>query len=349
MVGVLNIIYIFIPFVYLYLVSSTERDEGRIVKFNLWGGFLILLFYMLSLVFVEGVDKPIYLDNYLDAENYYGNYDRELLWGKLQLFLSYVLCKNEILYWLFYTIFYCLAYYKVAQKYFPFQYAGYFVLCVVSTMGFVSFGSNAIRAGFGISLLLFAFCSDNRWLKVVYILLAVGCNMPMLIPVTGLLLSKYILKKDRHCEIIWLMCLLITSFTSIVSDVMSIASVIDARANGYVDPSDGSDVYRSGFRFDFIIYTIVPILLARFFKKRLLEENPTYNLLYRTYLLVSSLWLLIIRVPYTDRFVYLAWFMIPFLLMYPLLNGKLIIKRHNTVVLLIISLYAFINLALSLK
>ena len=347
--SIFSIIYLFLPFVYIFLISTTKREGYSIVRFNLWGGLLILLVYMLTLIFIESNDKPVYLESYLDAENYYSEYNRELFWGKLQIFLSSFLMKNEILYWLFYSFFYCIAYYIVAKKYFPYQYAGYFVLCVIGCMGFVSYGSNTIRAGFGIALLLFAFCSENRWVKSLFSILAVGCNMPMLIPLSGFLIASFIFKKERWCEWIWFLFLIISATTSIVSDIMVLASGLDARAEELIDIDDTHEVYNVGFRIDFVIYSLVPVAIAKYNMKNLIYEIPIYNTIYRTYLLINSLWLLLIRMPYTDRFAYLSWFMIPFLLLYPVLNGILNNQHPQRYIFRVIGLFLLVNVALTFK
>lgn len=345
----IGFVYIFIPFLYLFLVSTTERDEDKIVEFHLWGGLLLLLFYMFTLIFVEGVDKHEYLDSYLDAENYYGTYTRELFWGKLQIFLSSVLMKNEILYWLFYSVIYCAAYFVFAKRFFPDQYSGYFVLCVIGCMGFVTYGSNTIRAGFGLALVLLSFCSENRWSKLFFAIVAVGCNMPMLIPICGYLCARYVMKKERWCEWVWLIFLALTATTSIISDIMMLASGLDARAEEYIDLDGTHELYNVGFRLDFVVYSLAPVLFARYNMKNLVNDLPLYNTVYRAYLLVNSLWLLLIRMPYTDRFAYLSWFMIPFLLLYPVLNGYLNNQRPQRYVLRAIGLFLLVNAALSLK
>ena len=345
---IFTILYLLIPFIYIFLISATEENDDGIVPMNLNGGFLILVVYMLTLVFVESNDKPTYLESYLDAENYYGSYDRELLWGKLQLFLSSFLMKNELLYWLFYTFFYCVAYYLVARKYFPFQYAGYFVLCVIGCMGFVSYGSNTIRAGFGIALLLMAFCTEKRLFKVLLLIAAVGCNMPMVIPVAGFLIARYLIRKERWCEIIWLVFLLISAVTSVVSDIMTLASGLDARAAEFVE-NDGSDMYNAGFRIDFVLYSFIPVVFAKYNLKHLMVDLPIYNNVYRAYLLINALWLLLIRVAFSDRFAYLSWFMIPFLLMYPVLNGYLENQHPQRYIFRAIGLFLLVNVALTLK
>lgn len=347
--SILNIIYLVLPFFYLLFLSTTKRAREGIVCFYLYGGLVILLVYMFTLIFVEGVDKPLYLESFLDAENIYGDYSREFLWGKIQILLSYVLMGNEYGYWLFYTFFYCIAYYMVAKKYFPYKYAGYFVLCVIGCMGFVSYGSNTIRAGFGIAMLLLAFCAENKLLRLCFAIIAIGCQMSMLLPVICYLTSNYLLKKYQWCEIIWILFLIITSVTSVVSDLMTMFGFLDARIEE-MSVSDGtSDVYNVGFRFDFLLYSVIPILIARYNINKMRKDSPTYLIVYRTYLLINAVWLLLIRIPFTDRVAYLSWFMIPFLLLYPVLKDNLNVQHPQRYVLRTISLFVLINTIIALK
>lgn len=346
---ILSFVYLVLPFVYIILISTTKRVRYSIVNFNLWGGFAILVVYMLTLIFVESHDKPTYLESYLDAENYYREYNREMLWGRIQLILSSVLMKNETLYWLFYTFFYCISYYVVSKKYFPNEYAGYFVLCVVGCLGFVSYGSNTIRAGFGIALLLLAYCTDNKILKICLSVIAIGCQMSMLLPVVGYFFSVYVIKKYRWCECIWLVSLIITSMTSVVSDAMTLFSGLDARIEDMSNFDGTSDVYNVGFRYDFLIYSLIPILIAKYNIGNFIKESPTYLIVYRTYLLVNAVWLLLIRIPYTDRVAYLSWFMIPFLLLYSVLNGNLKTSHSQRYILQSIGLFVVINTILALR
>lgn len=348
MTEIINIIYLLIPFIYILLISATKRNENTIVLFNLRGGLIILLFYMFTLIFVESNDKPNYLEAYLDPY-YYETYTRELFWGKLQIFLRSLLMKNETFYWLFYSFFYCIAYYFVAKKFFPFQYAGYFVLCTVGCLGFVGYGSNTIRAGFGIALLLMAFCAKRNFVKICMALAAIGSNMPMLIPVAGYLFAKYIMKKERWCEYVWILCFMISAMTSIISDVMMMVGGLDARTAQYTDYDGTHEIYNVGFRVDFLIYSIIPVLFAKYNLKKVGDDIPLYRVIYRTYLLVNASWLLLIRLPYTDRFAYLSWFMIPFILLYPVLNGNMDTQHPQRYILRSIGLFMLVNVVLALK
>lgn len=344
----LILLYILLPFLYLLLISTTEREEDGVVEFNLTGGFLILILYMFTLIFVESNDKPTYLGYYLDAENFYGNYEREFFWGKLQLFLSAALFKNELLYWLFYSIIYCMGYYAVANKFFPYPYAGYFVLCVVGCMGFVSYGSNTIRAGFGIALLLMAFSTNRLWLKILLSVASVGTHLSMLIPVMGYLVARYVVRKTLWCELAWLLFFVISAATSVVSDILTLVGDFDTRASEF-DLYETIGSYHVGFRVDFILYSLIPVLFVKYNFRNMLEPSPMYEQIYRMYVLVNALWLLFIRVPYSDRFAYLSWFLIPFLLLYPVLNGRLDTQHPQRYILRVIGLFVCVGTVLAIK
>lgn len=331
------------------IISSSKKDCNGIVRFNLRGGSFILLFYMVAMIFVEGFDKPLYLEKYLHADDYYDQPGRELFWNKVQFFLSIIFFKGEFVYWMFFSCFYCIAYYFIAQKYFPYRYAGYFILLVVGSMGFVSYGSNTIRAGFGLAILMFAYSSRNQLLSILLMCIAVGCNMPMLIPIMGFLMARYIIKKDRWCEYIWFFFLVITATTSVVSDIMTLAGGLDARADEFADADSIDYDYNVGFRFDFILYSLAPVFFVKKSMSRMIIDDSKYHTLYRTYMLVNALWLLLIRVPFTDRFAYLSWFMIPFLILYPVLNSFTNFKRPQQYLFSALCVFILINTVLLIK
>ena len=62
---------------------------------------------------------------------------------------------------------------------------------------------------------------------------------------------------------------------------------------------------------------------------RLLQLDPFYARLVNTYLLANALWVLVIQTSFSNRFAYLSWFMMPWVLLYPFVPGK-IIDRPRT-------------------
>ena len=81
----------------------------------------------------------------------------------------------------------------------------------------------------------------------------------------------------------------------------------------------------------------------------MLEPSLLYEQVYRMYVLVNALWLLFIRVPYSDRFAYLSWFLIPFLLLYPVLNGRLDTQHPQRYILRVIGLFVCVGTVLAVK
>ena len=76
----------------------------------------------------------------------------------------------------------------------------------------------------------------------------------------------------------------------------------------------------SGFRWDFLIYSMMPILLGYYIVIRHGIRNKTYEMLLNTYTLSNAFWIMVIRANYSNRFAYLSWFMYPIVLAYPLLK-----------------------------
>ena len=66
------------------------------------------------------------------------------------------------------------------------------------------------------------------------------------------------------------------------------------------------------------------------------------------YILVNAFWLLVIRIPYTDRFAYLSWFLIPFILIYPLSLDK-VFKNQNSILACIVLYLSVVSFLITIK
>ena len=75
-----------------------------------------------------------------------------------------------------------------------------------------------------------------------------------------------------------------------------------------------------GFRWDFLLYGSVPILEGIYFVFKRKYNNQFYCILLSTYILTNAFWVLINEVPFSDRFAYLSWFMMPVVIIYPILS-----------------------------
>ena len=103
-------------------------------------------------------------------------------------------------------------------------------------------------------------------------------------------------------------------------------------------------MYKSGFRFDFIIYSLIPALLAYYYIYKKKVKDSFYTNIINSYLIANGLWILVIRANFSDRFGYLSWIFIPLLLLYPALNYKIWSKQQQKIgwIIFLQALFTFV-------
>jgi len=75
----------------------------------------------------------------------------------------------------------------------------------------------------------------------------------------------------------------------------------------------------TGFRWDFLLYSAIPVYLGYHYIVKRGYKNKMYIQLFNTYLVANAFWILVIRASFSNRFAYLSWFLLPIVLIYPLL------------------------------
>jgi hypothetical protein len=103
--------------------------------------------------------------------------------------------------------------------------------------------------------------------------------------------------------------------------------VDDNRMSSYLSQDESSALvrYKVGFRWDFVLYSLIPIAAGWYYIVKQKFDDHLYKSIYSAYILANSFWLLVIRAPFSDRFAYLSWFLMPLILAYP------VIKQNTTV------------------
>lgn len=75
---------------------------------------------------------------------------------------------------------------------------------------------------------------------------------------------------------------------------------------------------------------------------RFLHADPFYARLLNTYLLANAMWVLVINTSFSNRFAYLSWFMMPWVLLYPFVSGKVIqLPRAGVIAATLLAHYLF--------
>lgn len=93
---------------------------------------------------------------------------------------------------------------------------------------------------------------------------------------------------------------------------------------------DYSGFAYAGFRWDFLAYSIVPIIIG-WFAERKGNIDSIYKYLLNAYILSNAFWVLVIRAQFSDRFASISWTLYSIVLAYPLLKLDIWNKQLNKV------------------
>lgn len=284
-------------------------------------------------IFFNYMDDPIY-----GIKSDYGFY-LLMLFSKeyLNIYVFYILC----------SVLYVAPIFLVCKKYFK-EYALFAFILFVSSMSFWSFGINGVRNGLATSIFLFGiYFYDKKWLMYGLMVLSLTFHKSLVLSFIAFLIATQFTNTILLIRI-WLVLVVVSYvFGSQVETVMSdfllhSGLVEDKRVDTYFsDELDGVVMERS-YRLDFIIYSGIAIFLAYFYKYKKGFQDTFYDKIVNTYIVANSIWIVLIYAAYTNRIAYLSWFIMPLVLVYPLLKQKDLVKNQNLFLgLLILGTLAF--------
>lgn len=198
------------------------------------------------------------------------------------------------------------------------------LILLCGSLMFYTFGVNGLRNGLACHVTLLAFIlyfKEQRILASVVAFLAYGIHHSVGIPLAGFICSLFIYKRPHWSIAIWGLSivaslLLGNRLTGFIEQFSA-----DERLQGYTNLEQGGVGYEFssyGFRWDFLAYSAMPIVLGYYtiLKKRITDN--WYSVLFSTYCLANSFWVVFIRAAFSNRFAYLSWFMYPIVVAYPL-------------------------------
>ena len=206
-----------------------------------------------------------------------------------------------------------------------------FLFCICA-FEFYSFAVNGIRNGMACSIVILALALLNKgkliW-AIVLSFIALGCHKSTVLP-SVCMFFVFFVRKPKLMFIAWLGAIVISlAAGNYIDNILSMFNFDNRLAgNLQMDEADGV-IIEHRFRWDFLLYSSMPILLGWYtiFKRKLYDK--TYLLLLGTYMYANSIWVLAIRAMFSNRIAYLSWFIYPIVLAYPLLNLEVFKKKHS--------------------
>ena len=202
------------------------------------------------------------------------------------------------------------------------------LLFCISAFSFFTYGTNGIRNGLALHLLLLAFsflATEKRWIVPIVACLclaAFGIHRSSILPICGALGAYFFVKDPKWAICIWVFCVFASLIAggTFVSMLGTYLGSFDSRASGYSAVTNMSEFSRSGFRWDFILYSSVPILLTYYVSVKRQIKNRTFEVLANTYILTNAVWVLVNSMAFSNRVAYLSWFLYPIVIAYALIR-----------------------------
>lgn len=221
-----------------------------------------------------------------------------------------------------------------------------FFVCAYS---FFSYGMNGIRNGMATSLALVGltyFCKDTKNLCIGLFFIVLGMlthKTILLILICALIANKW--PNFKGVVALWIACAVISFILpSTVKDFIVNLSGDEKMARYLVNDKDAMLMYAgAGYRWDFMLFSLPPIILGWWLIVKRGMYNRTYVFLACVYTLANSFWLLVNSAEFSNRFAYLSWFMMPIVLAYPLLKFR-ISPHQGALAALFLSFYCTIAL-----
>lgn len=220
------------------------------------------------------------------------------------------------------------------------------LLVYVTAMSFWAFGINGLRNGLGAAFFIYGISFFRQPLKMaVWFVLAIGFHKSMLLPVAAFVLTRFI-KSTTLLIRVWLLAIPVAFFfgnglETAISSFFDIIGLSDKRTdNLFTDELEGQAMDRS-FRLDFILYSSVAVFLGYYYTVKKKFNDVFYTRLLNTYLIANTVWILMIYAAYTNRTAYLSWFIMPLVLIYPLLKAQFVRKQSHWVFWIIIGSLLF--------
>lgn len=192
------------------------------------------------------------------------------------------------------------------------------LLGFVGAFSFFTYGVNGIRHGIAGSLAVLAISFyDRKFIYALVGLMAIGTHKSMLLPL-ALFVLTYFVRRPFLYVALWIICLSINlavgeTATAALGRILPVNET-DLRAENYFGVQ-GND--KGGFRLDFILYSIVPVLISHLFADPKGREDVFYRRILSTYLATNAFWLLAMYAAYSNRFAYISWFILPWVIMAP--------------------------------
>jgi cytochrome bd-type quinol oxidase subunit 2 len=169
-----------------------------------------------------------------------------------------------------------------------------------------------------------------------------------MLPLAAFLAATYVIKSPKWAIYFWIASIGVSLVAGGTMVNFFAGLGFDDRMSAYGNSMDQyADSFSStGFRWDFLAYSAMPVWLTWYVTKKAETERALYgdtveeaetniagagriadahsmrvfNILATTYILANSFWVMVIKAAFSNRFAYLSWFLYPVVLAYAVIR-----------------------------
>lgn len=316
-------IYIIIVFILTIQYTNNRRPYNRVENNTPSRLFCVFIVFFIGLrpvhpVFADMVGYAYTYENTILSTTFTWSTTGSVLFDYMTALLASWRVPISI-YFLIISTLYFVPMLIACRKFFPQRTMLAFLVCLGAFSTF-SYGVNGIRAGIAGSIFLLALAyREKKLLVLLLFFLSWGFHHSMNMPIAAFIITLFF-KNSKWYFYGWLICLAL-SLAHITYFQELFSGITNDKGAMYLTGDTGW-VGKMGFRFDFLIYSSVPVFIGYLVKFKYKLSDYYYDNILNQYLITNAIWLLCMYAGFTNRIAYLSWFLYPILMIYPFFSIK---------------------------
>lgn len=225
------------------------------------------------------------------------------------------------------------------------------MLFFIGSFSTYSYGVNGIRNGMACSVVLVAIAlaaggtKPERYAGLLLSLIAIVIHRSTALPIAALWAAVFIIRHPKQAIYFWIASIFLSLLVgNRVGDFFASLGFDDrmtAYFQGQNNAKDMAQFSHTGFRWDFLLYSAMPVLFTWYLTVKRNFNDRSFNIIAVTYILANAFWILVIRAAFSNRFAYLSWFMYPLVICYPLLRFNIWPDQDRKTALILLLFYGF--------
>lgn len=319
----------------LIIVAVYESFSGKLFKPEVRAINIIIAYILLVVIILYMGLRPV--SSYFgDTINYASSFYRlqmstshfrildEGEWLFNTLMLGFAKYSNVHVFFLFCATIYVGALWWAFKRIFKEDFLIPFIVAI-GVFSFWAYGVNGIRNGMAASMVMLALSyRKNVTVMVLLALLALGIHKSVLLIFVAAAIAWFI-KNPKVFLGVWIGSILVSLVVgNSIAEILANSNLIgDDRFAYYITSEKREGAFsHTGFRWDFLIYSAVPVVVGYYLIAKEKYEDKFYIWLFNIYLIANAFWIIVIRANFSNRFAQISWFLIPLVLTYPFFMKK---------------------------